>query len=48
MHTANLVVYPQPKSRYTLDELLAQCPPTAAVTGEDSDWLDIAPVGHEL
>ena len=43
-----LVVHPQTKSRYTLDELLSQCDPTAEITAEDRTWLDAAPVGREL
>lgn len=43
-----LVVEPQTRPRYTLDELLAQCDQgTAADTGE-REWLDAAPVGEEL
>jgi antitoxin ChpS len=44
----HLVVHPQSRSRYTLDELLAQCDPAAAITDEDRAWLDLAPVGREL
>ena len=43
-----LVVHRQSKSRYTLDELLAQCDPTAEITAEDRAWLDAAPIGREL
>jgi antitoxin ChpS len=43
-----LVVQPQPKPRYTLDELLAQCDPQAEITEEDRAWLDVAAVGKEL
>ena len=42
-----LVVEPQ-RSRYTLDELLAQCDPTAEASAEDRAWLDDKPVGKEL
>jgi antitoxin ChpS len=34
--------------RYTLDELLAQCDPSAPPTPEDEAWLVDAPVGSEL
>ena len=34
--------------RYTLDELLAQCDPSAELTAEDREWLDAEPVGREL
>ena len=43
-----LVVQPQTKPKYTLDELLAQCNPEAATAEEDSAWLSVAPVGREL
>jgi antitoxin ChpS len=44
----HLVVQPQTKPRYSLDELLAQCDPAAPVSDEDRAWLDMAPVGREL
>ena len=43
-----LVVEPQKRPRYTLDELLAQCDPKVARTKEERDWLDNKPVGGEL
>jgi antitoxin ChpS len=43
-----LVVQPQPKPRYTLDELLARCDPDAENTAEDRAWIDAAPSGREL
>ena len=43
-----LVVQPQTKRRYTLDELLSQCDPHAEMTEEDRIWLNLAPVGREL
>ena len=43
-----LVVEPQPRRRYTLDELLAQCDQTAEPAQEDREWLDALPVGKEL
>ena len=43
-----LVVEPQTKPRYTLDELLDQCDAKAPVTDEDRTWLDIARAGQEL
>ena len=43
-----LVVEPQKRPRYTLDELLAQCNPKAARTREVREWLDNKPVGGEL
>jgi antitoxin ChpS len=43
-----LVVQPQTKPKYTLDELLAQCNPEAVTAEEESAWLSVAPVGREL
>jgi antitoxin ChpS len=43
-----LVIQQQPKPRYTLDELLAQCDPNTAETQEDREWVNLAPVGREL
>ena len=46
--SGRLIVEPQPRRRYTLEELLAQCDPTAEPTQEDREWLDTQPVGREL
>jgi antitoxin ChpS len=43
-----LVVEPQDRPRYTLDELLAQCDASADSTEEDREWLDNRSVGREL
>jgi len=50
-----LVVQPQLRRKYTLDELLAQCTgpsaesaPEPALTEEDRAWEGLAPVGREL
>lgn len=43
-----LIVEPQQKPHYSLDELLARCDPNAPVTDEDSAWFDVKPVGREL
>ncbi len=43
-----LVVEPQTRPRYTLDELLAQCDPNTDLSTEDREWLDAPPVGNEL
>ena len=44
----HLVVKPQPRRRYTLDELLAQCDPKARRTKEEQEWLDSRRVGREI
>ncbi|MDQ0390359.1 AbrB/MazE/SpoVT family DNA-binding domain-containing protein [Labrys monachus] len=43
-----LVIEPKARPRYTLDELLAQCDPTAEPAAEDREWLDAEPIGGEL
>ena len=43
-----LVVEPQQRRRYNLEELLAQCNPKAPRSKEDREWLDSKPVGSEL
>jgi antitoxin ChpS len=43
-----LVVEPQHRRRYTLDELLAQCDPKAPRAKDEQEWLDSKPVGGEL
>lgn len=43
-----LIVKPQARPRYTLDELLAQCEDKAPISVEDREWLNTAPAGREL
>ena len=43
-----LVVTPQQRPRYALDELLAKCDPKAPRGKEDREWLDAPPVGDEI
>ena len=43
-----LVVEPMLRSRYRLEELLAQCDASAEISEEDRAWLDGKPVGSEL
>lgn len=43
-----LIVEPQQRPRYSLDELLAQCNPRARRSKEEREWLDDQPVGGEL
>jgi len=43
-----LVVDPQPKPRYTLEELLALSDFSQPLTEEDRVWLDAPPVGGEF
>jgi antitoxin ChpS len=48
VESGRLVVEPQQRRRYTLDELLAQCNPKARRTKEEKEWLDSKRVGGEL
>ena len=43
-----LVIHPQKRPRYTLDDLLAQCDADSPVQPEDRQWIDMSPVGREL
>jgi hypothetical protein len=43
-----LVVDPQKRRRYSLDELLAQCNPAARRSREDHIWQKSRRVGHEI
>jgi antitoxin ChpS len=48
VESGRLVVEPEQRPRYTLDELLAQCSPKARMRKEEREWLDARPVGGEL
>ncbi len=39
---------PQPKPRYTIDELLAKCDGSQPMSAEDREWIDAPPAGREL
>ena len=43
-----LVVDPQKRRRYSLDELLAQCKPAARRSRKDRDWVESPPAVREL
>lgn len=43
-----LVVRPQQRRRYTLEELLAKCDSKARRTREDREWVDSKRVGREM
>lgn len=43
-----LIVNPNPRPRYTLEALLAQCDANAERSVEESEWLDAPAVGGEL
>lgn len=43
-----LVVEPQARPRYTLEDLLTQCDSSVDIMVEDREWLDAKQVGGEL
>ena len=43
-----LVIRPQPRPRYTLDELLAASDYSQAPSAEEREWINSPAVGHEL
>jgi antitoxin ChpS len=47
IESGKLMVEPRPRRRYSLEELLAQCDPSAP-SEEDRAWLESPPVGREL
>jgi antitoxin ChpS len=48
VRSGRLVVEPQLRPRYTLDELLAQCNPKAPRSKEDHEWVNDRAIGGEL
>ena len=46
--SGRLIVEPQQRPRYTLDELLARCNPKAQRSKEEREWLNAKPTGAEL
>jgi antitoxin ChpS len=43
-----LVAVPRKRPKYTLEELLAQCDPSAEITEEEKMWMNLEPVGKEI
>lgn len=43
-----LIIEPQKRPRYSLEELLAQCDPHAEMREEDREWIDAPAVGKEI
>ncbi len=43
-----LIVSGRPRARHALTDLLAQCDPSAEVSGQDRDWTGAGAVGDEL
>ena len=48
VESGRLVVEPQQRRRYTLNELLAQCDPKARRSKREQEWFDNKPAGGEL
>jgi len=48
VRSGRLIVEPQQRPRYTLEELLAQCNPNDPISIDDREWLDDSPAGGEL
>jgi len=48
VNRGSLVVTPNPRPHYTLNELLAQCDASAEMAADDREWLDARPAGREL
>ena len=46
--SGRLIVEPQQRPRYTLDELLARCNPKPQRSKEEREWLNAKPTGAEL
>ena len=43
----SLIIKPQTRPHYSLEELLAQCDPHAEMSEEDREWIDAPAVGKE-
>lgn len=43
-----LVVEARPRPRYALEDLLAQCDPTADPDAQERAWIDARPAGGEI
>lgn len=48
VEAGRLIIEPARKPRYSLEELLAQCDPSAEPSEEDFAWAAEGPVGREL
>lgn len=48
VHGGRLVVEPQQRPCYTLDELLAQCDPKAPRSRDEREWLSDKHAGREI
>jgi antitoxin ChpS len=48
VENGRLVVEPQQRRRYTLEELLAKCDPKARRSKKEREWVGSKPIGGEL
>ena len=48
LKAGTLIVDPQKRRRYSLEELLAKCKPAGRRSRRDRDWVAGPPVGREL
>ena len=48
VENGRLIIEPRLRPSYSLDELLAQCDESSALSSEDRDWIDAKPAGNEL
>lgn len=48
VENGRLIVSPEPRKRYSLQELLAECDTSAPLSVEDKEWTGSGPVGKEL
>ena len=48
VESGRLIVEPQKRPHYTLDELLAQCDPRTPRATEEQEWLESKSVGGEI
>jgi len=48
VESGRLVIEPGAKKKYTLQELLAQCDPSAPLSEEDACWIASTATGKEL
>ena len=48
IENGRLVVEPETRPHYTLDELLSQCHPKARRSRQEREWVEGKPVGAEL
>ena len=48
VHSGRLIVEPNPRPRYSLSDLLAQCNPKSVRRKQDREWLHSKPTGREL